>query len=139
MKLTVYECEHRSVIPSPTQHRLTKLNIPTQRFHLILRIFLSQLERSVSKISIHICFPPTTHSSESVCSHTLSDTTKHREKICRQRAKMQVRIRNETRCVMYYCGRVRDVCGGSVGVKKGGENLSSRRDGKSRGEIGVWL
>lgn len=50
---------------------------------------------------------------------------------------MQVRIRNETRCVMYYRGCVRYVCGSSVGAKKEQEILSLRCDDKSRGELGV--
>lgn len=38
---------------------------------------------------------------------------------------------------MYYCGCVRHVCGGSVGVKKEQENLSLRCDEKRRGKLGV--
>lgn len=100
----------------------------------------------MAKTSIHICFPPTTHSAEMVHSHTLADTTKHLRELGGEENKTAAKgqmyksaSKIRKRCLMFQRRHVRGAWVGSVAVQEGwgwGGSWSSRRDGRSRKEIG---
>lgn len=80
----------------------------------------------MAKTSIHICFPPTTHSAEMVHSHTLADTTKHLRELGGEENKTAAKgqmyksaSKIRKRCLMFQRRHVRGAWVGSVAVQEG--------------------